>query len=201
MPTSLTYFDFDGSRGLECRLALGAAGLPYEDIRLDRAQFQAIKPTVPFGALPLLTIDGKRLAQSNAILGYIGRGHGLHPADPWIAAEHEAILQSVEDLRQKLPDGKGQTEDEKKAAREAFAAGWMAQWCATISDRIAGPFLEGAKLHVADLKVYVILHAYLSGTFDHIPAATLNKYPKLLALHAAVDGHPAVQAYFNSRKR
>lgn len=199
MAISLTYFDFEGSRGLECRLALAAAGVPFEDIRVTRDQWLVLKPTVPFGALPVFTDGDRQLAQSNAILGYIGRGHGLLPADPWKAAEHDAIMLSVEDLRQKLPDGKGMTEEEKKTAREAFAAGWLRQWAATVSTRIAGPFLEGDALNVADIKLYVILRSYISGTYDHIAPSCLDAFPKLLALHAAVEAHSAVRGYFQKR--
>ncbi|MBI5610354.1 MAG: glutathione S-transferase family protein [Deltaproteobacteria bacterium] len=200
MAISLTYFDFDGSRGLECRLALTVAGVPFEDVRLSREQWQALKPKTPFGALPILADGDRQLAQSNAILSYIGRGHGLLPADPWEAAQHEAILLSVEDLRVKLPDGKGQTEDDKKAAREAFAAGWLSQWAATVSDKIAGPFLAGSQLSVADIKLFVILRSYLAGTYDYVPASVFDRFPKLLALHAAVAAHPVVAGYFAGRK-
>lgn len=37
MTPTLTYFDFDGSRGLECRLALHVAGVPFQDVRIGRA--------------------------------------------------------------------------------------------------------------------------------------------------------------------
>ena len=38
MATTLTYFDFDGSRGLECRMALHIAGVEFTDNRLNREQ-------------------------------------------------------------------------------------------------------------------------------------------------------------------
>lgn len=199
MSISLTYFDFDGSRGLECRLALAAAGVQFNDIRVATADWPALKPKVPFGAMPVLTVDGKALAQSLAILGYVGRQYGLHPADLWAAAEHEALMQSVEDLRAKLPDIKKLPDADKKPAREAFANGWLQQWAQTVNDRIRGPFLEGDKLHVADLKLYVILRGLLGNTFDFVPASALDAYPKVLALFAAVDAHPAVRGYFAAR--
>ena len=102
MTTTLTYFNFDGSRGLECRLALAVAGVPFEDRRVTGAPWQALKPTLPFGSLPVLEEDGRVLAQANAIMVYVGRTHGLHPSDPWEAAQHEAIMGSVEDLREKV---------------------------------------------------------------------------------------------------
>ena len=200
MAISLTYFDFDGSRGLECRLALTVAGLPFEDIRLAGEQWAALRPTTPFGALPILDVDGRKLAQSNAILSYIGRGNGLYPADPWLAAQTDALLQSVEDLRAKRPDGKGMNDDEKKAAREAFAAGWLSQWAKSVSEQIAGPFVAGDALSIADIKLFVILRSYLSGIYDHVSPSTFDRFPKLLALHAAVAAHPAIRGYFDARK-
>jgi glutathione S-transferase len=199
MKTSLTYFAFDGSRGLECRLALAVAGIPFEDVRLTREQWTALKPSTPFGGLPVLDVDGRTLAHSNAILGWVGRTHGLYPTDPWVAAEHDAILQSVEDLRQKLPDVRGLDADAAKAAREAFAQGWLTQWANTVSSRVAGPFLEGEQLSAADLKLFVILRSIGSGTYDHIPASWLDAWPKLRALQAAVEAQPAVHAWLQPK--
>ncbi|GDX82777.1 glutathione S-transferase [Deltaproteobacteria bacterium] len=195
MATSLTYFNFDGSRGQECRLALAAAGIPFEDIRLDRPEWMALKPTTPYGALPILTEDGRTLAQSNAILAYVGRKHGLHPADPWAAAEHEAVMQSCEDLRYKVALPAGLSDEDKRTTREAFASGWLATWAATISGRVAGPFLEGAAMSVADIKLAVVLKAVLAGTYDHIPGSTLDAWPKLRALVAAVEANPGIAAF------
>ncbi len=70
----LIYFDFAGSRGEECRIALHLAGVDFEDVRIRSAEWPALKPKTPFGSLPILEIPGKPpLAQSNAILVYIGR--------------------------------------------------------------------------------------------------------------------------------
>src|SRR6195256_630287 len=87
----LTYFDAAASRGEECRLALHLSGLPFEDERLSGDQWAARKERTPFGALPVLTVDGRQLAQSNAILRFIGSQHGLHPAEPFEAALHESL--------------------------------------------------------------------------------------------------------------
>ena len=200
MTTTLTYFDFDGSRGLECRLALAIAGVPYEDVRLSRAQWLEMKPTTPFGALPVLQIDGRTLAQTQAILGYIGRAHGLLPADGWAAAEHEAVMASVEDLRAKMPGRPDMSDEDKKTAREEFSAGWLNTWGNTVEARIRGPFLEGETPSVADIKLAVIARAFRAGAYDHIPATRLDAWPKLGTLVDAVNAHPAVTAYFASRK-
>jgi prostaglandin-H2 D-isomerase / glutathione transferase len=199
MTVSLTYFDFDGSRGLECRLALSAAGVAYEDIRVDRPTWMQLKPKMPYGALPVLQDGDRKLAQSNAILVYVGRQHGMHPTDAWQAAEHEAVMLSVEDLRTKMPGRPDMSEDDKRTARVEFANGWLKTWGDTLSARIVGPFLEGDSLNVADIKLAVILRSFLSGAYDHIPASTMDAWPKLLALGEAVNAHPGVVRYFASR--
>ena len=78
----LTYFDFSGSRGEECRLALHLAGVDFEDDRLPMKQWPELKASTPFGGLPVLEVEGKgRLGECNAILTYVGRDHGLQSSD------------------------------------------------------------------------------------------------------------------------
>src|SRR5262245_2445883 len=96
----LTYFDMAGSRGEECRLALFTAGVDFEDNRLKREAWMALKPTTPFGNLPILEVPGKpALAQSVAILTYVGRTHGLLPSDEWESARLVSLMCATEDLR------------------------------------------------------------------------------------------------------
>ena len=66
----LTYFDFHGGRGEPARLALSMGGIPFEDDRVPPSDWQRRKPDTPFGALPVLEVDGQTLAQSNAINRY-----------------------------------------------------------------------------------------------------------------------------------
>ncbi len=99
---TLTYFDVQTSRGEECRLAFFIAGVPFTDERLTRPQWEERKATSPFGALPILTVEGRPpLAQSNAILRMIGSVHGLLPPEEWESARHEAVMCSVEEMRAK----------------------------------------------------------------------------------------------------
>src|SRR5262249_32438814 len=88
--SKLIYFDAPVSRGEEGRLALHIAGVDFEDVRVKAADWQALKPNTPFGGLPVFEMPGcAPLAQSNAILVFIGRRHGLHPKDDLEAAYHE----------------------------------------------------------------------------------------------------------------
>jgi glutathione S-transferase len=197
----LTYFQNSSSRGEECRLALHLAGLPFEDERLSVEQWAARKASTPFGALPVLTVDGQQLAQSNAILRFIGSQHGLHPTEPFEAARHESVLCAVEDLRAKMtPIIRIKDEPERKRVRQEAAQGYMQEWGAAVERQIgAGPFLAGERLNIADVKLFIAAGAYLKGTVDHIPTDVFSAFPRLLRLIDAVKQHPRVVDWY-SRK-
>ena len=203
MPTyKLTYFDAPTSRGEECRLALTIAGVPFEDERLKTPEFAARRASTPFGALPVLTIEGKgELAQSNAILGYIGAHHGLLPEDPWQAARHIAVLGAVEDLRGRLrPVTLVKEEPRRTQGRKEFAATYLPEWASFIEKQIGdGPFLGGARISVADIKLFVATGTILRGGIDHIPAEVFSGAPKLLRLVEAVKNHPRVTEWYARR--
>src|SRR4026207_2234847 len=82
----LTYFDFHGGRGEPARLALSIGGIQFVDERVPPSEWEQRKPNTPFGALPVLEVDGRTLAQSNAINRYVGKLTDLYPTDAWQAA-------------------------------------------------------------------------------------------------------------------
>jgi prostaglandin-H2 D-isomerase / glutathione transferase len=195
---TLTYFDIPTSRGEECRLALFLAEVPFTDERLSREQWEARKSSAPFGALPIFTSEGRPpLAQSNAILRMIGSQHGLLPADSWESARHEAVMCSVEEMRARLgPTGRIKDPAEKQKAREALATAYFPEWSGQLEKQITGPFLGGAAISVADLKIFVALSTLLAGKIDHIPTDTFKPFPKLIALVEAVKTHPRIVEWY-----
>lgn len=195
----LFYFDAPVSRGEECRLALFAAGVDFEDVRIKREEWAALKPTTPFGSVPVLELAGKpALGQSNAILVYVGREYGLHPTDNFEAARHEAMMAHVEDLRANIgPTMRISDEAEKKKAREALAQSFLPTWGANAEKQLGnGPFFGGDKLHVVDLKIFIATRWVTSGNLDHIPASVFDGCPKLLAIRDAVKEHERVKAWY-----
>ena len=200
--TTITYFDFSGSRGEECRLALHLAGVPFTDERLQGKAWQERRAHAPFGAMPILTVEGHPpLGQSNTILRLVGRLHGLHPSDPWAAAREEAVMEAVEDMRHKMgPIARIKDEADKKRQREEAARDYLPQWAHQIERQLvdsgSGPFFSGEALHVVDLKLFVALGPFLKGAIDHVPATVFDGAPRLLALVHAVQDHPGVRAWY-----
>ena len=194
----LIYFDFAGSRGEECRIALHLAGVDFEDVRVKGADWPAMKADTPFGAMPVLEIPGKPpLAHSNAILVFIGRQHGLHPADAFEAAQHESLMCAVEELRHTItPTLRITDPGQKRQAREALAANELGAWGSQVERQLGdGPFIGGATLQVADLKLYMLVRWLTTGVLDHVPTTVFDHCPKLLRLFGAVSAHAGVKAW------
>ena len=193
----LTYFDFPGGRGEDCRIALFAAGIDFEDDRVSGKTWAEARATKPYGKLPVFEVPGKpAIAGSNAILSLIGRQHDLHPADPFEAARHEALMGAVEDVRELIGTTSKLEGDEKKKAREELAEGTLQEWFAALAKEVRGPFVGGDTLNVADLKLYMILKFFRSGGLDHVPTTVFDGHPKLVALFDAVNTHPAVTGWY-----
>ncbi|KAJ8298773.1 hypothetical protein KUTeg_022833 [Tegillarca granosa] len=87
MPTyKLTYFNIRGRAELT-RLVFVASGTNYEDNRIEREKWPAIKESMPQGQLPILEVDGFVLPQS-----LFGRNNLEQ-------AQADVVVQTCEDLR------------------------------------------------------------------------------------------------------
>lgn len=195
----LTYFDFPGGRGEDARIALFMAGVDFEDDRIAPSDWMKVKPKTPWGSLPVLEVEGLgRIGQSNAILAYIGRRWDMHPDDLWAAARHEAIMHAVEDVRHEI--GKTFGIDDADALREAratIADDFLPRWAAHMEAQLGdGPFIDGDDVHVADLKLFVLMSWFDKGVLDHIPTDVLSDFPRLTTHFDAMGRHPKVVEWY-----
>ncbi|KAI4470913.1 glutathione s-transferase [Holotrichia oblita] len=101
MSTKLTYFDI---RGLgECiRYLMKYAGVNFEDVRITFEEWPKLKASMPFGQMPLYEEKGKTATQSLAIARYIAKKAKLVGKNDWEDLEIDAIVDTVNDIRQKI---------------------------------------------------------------------------------------------------
>jgi glutathione S-transferase len=199
----LTYFDFDGSRGEAARLAMHLGGIAFEDKRIARNEWTSVRDQYPFQALPVLEVDGRMIAQSNAINRYVGKLAGLYPKDDWQAAIADEVMDAVEDITTRIGGTFALEGEAKKKAREALAAGPIARFLRQFDARLeagGGEWFVEKRLTVADLKCYLLARWLKSGALDHIPADIVDRHAPLVAAHLErVKNHPKIAAYYAAR--
>uniref|UniRef100_A0A6P7H2J7 glutathione transferase n=1 Tax=Diabrotica virgifera virgifera TaxID=50390 RepID=A0A6P7H2J7_DIAVI len=77
MPSyKLTYFNFTG-RAEPVRVLLRYGGIPFEDVRVEHADWPSVKPTTPYGQVPVLEVDGKKFTQGIPLARYVANIVGL----------------------------------------------------------------------------------------------------------------------------
>lgn len=216
----LEYFNIGGVAE-KVRLALALSGTKFEDVRLDQAAWAVRKPSTRYGQLPVLTLaNGEEVYQSDAMLRWAGaQGDGsLYPSDPQMRLRIDEAIGLCGDLDRAWrpclylnfrPDkfGHAGISDENKAQvvkqlREAFVQEELplyAGYFSALIEKSGGPFLCGSQLTICDLQAYTQLSYFTKGVADHVPADCLSKFPTITAYLAAVENHPGVKAYYESK--
>ena len=93
----LIYFDLFG-RAEAIRMLLAAGKVEYEDCRLTSEEWKTIKPTTPFGGVPVLHWDGEEIPQANTILRFVAKNCGLDGKDDIECARADSILEHCNEL-------------------------------------------------------------------------------------------------------
>jgi glutathione S-transferase len=190
----VTYFDFAGRAELS-RLALAYAQIPFEDERINGEQFASLKPTLPVGQVPTLTIDGQVYSQSLAIARYAAKLGGIYPQDPIEALRVDMIIDTLVDLFNAYVDIEYRTKDEtlKAEKTKTFVETTAPRFIGALENLVTGPYFLG-KLTLADLALFDHVENCLKKAF---PQFDLSPYKKLLAIVEVVKAEPSIAAYLN----
>ncbi|KAG9399183.1 hypothetical protein AC1031_012144 [Aphanomyces cochlioides] len=194
----LTYFDMAG-RAETARLALTIGGIPFQDDRIVREHWPALKQTLPYKQVPVLTVNGQVFAQSHAINRYVGILAGLYPTNnPLDGLRVDEICDFSEDmLLAFVPSFVEQDPDKRRVMREELAANKMPDMLSCLEARLASS--KGSwvldSISLADLSIYGTVSMLKSGHLDHIPTDLCDKYTKVTEIYEAVAKHPKVAAW------
>lgn len=188
----ITYFHAKG-RAEASRLALAIGGINFEDERIKGEEFGKRKAAgdLLFGSLPMMTVDGKQYAQSDAMLRYCGSIAGLYPKDPIDALKVDMVVGGLEDATIAI------FKDSSKEARTKFVEEGIDRYFAPIEKlysetKTTGPYLLGDKMTIADLKLYVSSETLKAGFINHVPTDVLQKFDHLMACAKAVGENEKV---------
>lgn len=217
----LTYFPIQGVAE-KVRLALTLGNVPFEDVRVPfDATWTAMKPTTPYGQLPMLSIDGAEpMAQSDAMLRYAGalatqQGVPLYAPEDMLAIEEAmglvgdfnraynpiiAVAMTPADFGHIHPSEWKGGEAHKaiiKECRETFVRDTLPKFMGFFAARFAHKaFLCGDSPTIADCFLVPILNRLTSGGIDFVPTTVLEAFPAVTAYVSRFMALPAVAAWY-----
>ncbi|XP_043271486.1 glutathione S-transferase-like [Venturia canescens] len=193
----LIYFNARG-RAEHIRYIFAHAGIDYVDERIPKERWPELKKTMPYGMLPVLEIDGKPIAQSNAIARYLARKHGLAGENEWESMLCDALVDTVGDLKLVLfqfrteEDLFKKEERKVKLLRETIPF-YLNKFEQTIKENDG--FAVGSNTTWADFVFAVALE-----NFEQIfGTAPLESYPALRGLKQRVHEIPAIVEWLAKR--
>lgn len=218
MAYKLWYWSGVQGRGEFVRLPLEAAGIEYRDMARELgdealvADMQGRQGYAPYAPPYLETPDGQAVAQVANILIYLGERHHLAPSDLgqrlWIQQMQLTVADAVaeaHDVHHPVATSAYYGEQQAEAARAAtaFRAERMPKFLAHFDAAVGvhdGPFLIGERWTYADTALFQLVEG-LRYAFPRRMAAIEQNYPRLIALHGAVDALHGIRAYLDSDRR
>jgi len=193
----LTYFNARG-RAEPARLILAQAGIEYEDIRIEREEWAALKPKIPMGQLPCMEVEGKTICQSMAIARYCASRYGLTGNNALEAALADQAVDAVNDLITELVKVMHQPEEAKKAElAKVFKDEKLPVWLTmmeTVLKKQGGKHFTGSSLSWADIIVFHIV----SSLKDRW-SPDMSSHPCLSSLVTMVGSLPNIKAWIQKR--
>jgi glutathione S-transferase len=90
----LYYFELY-ARAEPIRMMFNKAGIPFEDVRVTGQAWADLKPTLEFGQVPCLEVDGVKMYQSVALYNYVSGVCGFAPTDAMQVYKGEMIYEAV----------------------------------------------------------------------------------------------------------
>jgi glutathione S-transferase len=188
----------DSGNCYKARLILRRLGLPFRLVETDSMSGATRTPDFlalnPNGKVPLLILpDGRRLAESNAMLLHLAEDTKFVPRDSydraicyqWLFFEqysHEPFIAVARSWMHLIEGGREKAKDRfPELHRRGYAA------LRVMEDRLSGhDWLAGNAYSVADIALYAYTHVAHQGGFDLGPYAAVRAW---LDRFAAEPGH------------
>ncbi|XP_067413493.1 hematopoietic prostaglandin D synthase [Emydura macquarii macquarii] len=189
----LTYFNLRG-RAEIIRYLFAYSDIKYEDRRIEQVDWPKIKPTIPFGKIPILEVDGVTIHQSLAIARYLAKETGLAGQTLLEQALVDAIVDTIDDFMSTFPWGEKNQDVKQQAFDDLLtntAPGLLRDLNSFLGDN---KWLVGNSVTWADFYWDVC-----STTLLFLKPGLINNHPKLLALKERVQALPAITAWIKQR--
>ena len=199
---TLHYFELH-VRGDPLRMLLGHAKVKYDDHHISFKEWPELKPTMPNRQVPCLELpDGTKMAQTFAILRFLGKRHGYYPTDDMQAHKCDEMLDRYNDVLSAVykPHFAKDKEPMLPNIFEKVLPTYLKEIDATCAK---GEFICGPKLTIADFAIAGLYTNYLANENISFAkeqfAAILKEFPNFEAYGKRVETECA--EYFKNRKQ
>jgi glutathione S-transferase len=190
MPYKLQYFPVRG-RAQALRYIVADHGLELKEEVVSDGEWPAVKPKTPLGQLPAFHDGDLHLGQSNAILRYIARKHGLYGKNDREAALIDMINDQQEDMRLSYLHLIYQEYD---AGKEAYIKN-LPTHLATL-EKVLGENKGGAGFFVGDKISFVDYTIFdLLDNLHILAPHSLDGFPKLKGFHGRIASRDKIAKY------
>lgn len=193
----LIYFNARG-RAEHIRYIFAYAGIDYVDERILKECWPELKKSMPYGMLPVLEINGKPIAQSNAVARYLARKHNLTGRDEWEAMMCDVLVDTLGDLKQfisqyRIEEDLFKKKEKKMKLLKETIPFYLNKFEQIISEN--GSYTVGTTTTWADFVFAVALE-----NFENIfGTMALENYPGLRALKKRVHEIPSIVNWLSKR--
>ncbi|KAI1711871.1 putative glutathione S-transferase 6 [Ditylenchus destructor] len=197
----LIYFD---ARGIcePIRLLFHYTKIPFEDARISRKQWLALKDSTVYGKVPILEVDGKPLTYCHTISRYLARTFGLAGKDNWEQAKVDEISDFHSDVAMDLQPYlyvvAGFHQGDRDGLRKAvFLPGVEKHFpvYVNILKQSGSGFFISSGLTWIDF----VISEYMT-TIKHFEPAILDKYPTITKFVRKVQSLPQIFDYVANRE-
>ncbi|CAI2357737.1 unnamed protein product [Caenorhabditis sp. 36 PRJEB53466] len=203
----LYYFDVR-SRGEVIRLLFHLADEKFDDERISFETWGALKSQMPLGQLPVLEVDGVKIAQTTAIARYLG--HQFHRAGT--NAVDCARLDMIAEVIQEFMSTQGmgrfarvlagmipEIQDKNQFYKEQVVPD-IEKYAPLIEKFLVENGNNGLFLGDRETWVDVFAAETFSKVIDYGSPDALDAYPHILSLINRVFNHPNIKKYVSERK-
>ena len=197
----LTYFHAEAKAELT-RFIFAQAGVKYEDVRLEFNEFPPLKPSTPFGHLPILEIDSKdTLAGADVIGRYLAEKFGLAGSSDMDNIKIAGIKDFQDEIVERMVQAFFEEDVAKKAEKNKQLSEKKICMHLEILEKVikrnpaGGYWLYGPHVTYVDLNLYLLVDFMKIFMKDNF----LDSYPGVKRICAEVGTLPQIANWIKSR--
>ncbi|XP_051008208.1 hematopoietic prostaglandin D synthase isoform X1 [Acomys russatus] len=190
----LFYFNMRG-RAEIIRYIFAYLDIKYEDYRIEQADWPNIKPTLPFGKIPVLEVEGLKLHQSLAIARYLTKNTDLAGKTELERCQADAVVDTLDDFMSLFPWAEKNQDVKERMFEELLT-------------RHAPRLLKDLDTYLGDKEWFIgnyqvtwadFYWDVCSTTLLALKPDLLDVHPRLVSLRNKVQAIPAIATWIQKR--